>query len=220
MSATNFHRLAPHRGMFPVVGMSVGNSDMRGGFSWGGLLSGISSGISRVGNFIGNTAKQVGNSQAFQQVKNGVIQSGVLENAGALAGSAVSGLVDIGRLKLERDLQRLRDKAVGVPPPMISQPVYEPPPTYETPVVVERPPLVERPVVQTLPNIEPPTVVKEPVAAEAVPLGPYVPPAEQASRPTVGGRRPRKRRRTSGWGAALNGMMGYGPDFYKRRYCF
>lgn len=224
MAVTSFSRLAPHRGLTPVMGIGVGNSDMHGGFSWGGLFSGISSGLNRVGNFLGNTARQIGNSQAFQQVKSGVLQSGVLENAGNLAGTAVSGLVDVGRLKLERDLQRLRDKAAGisptpVPPPRVSQPVYDPPVVYEDvkpESTVDRfvpPPQVVEPVPAPLPP-----AVQENPPVEAVPLGPYIPP-EQATRPSVSGRRPRKRRRTSGWGAALNGMMGYGPNFYERRYC-
>ncbi|QEJ80758.1 pVI protein [Amniota adenovirus 1] len=220
MSVTSFSRLAPHKGMFPVMGVSIGNSDMRGGFSWGGLFSGISSGLSRVGNFIGSSAKQIGNSQAFQQVKNGVIQSGVLENAGNLAGSAVSGLVDIGRLKLERDLDRLREKAIGLPDQKVVYPsnslqngAVAPSEKLALPSVpdyIDNRPTASKPIIEEVPAMQP----------EAVPLGPYIPPRDE---PPVSssGRRVRKRKRpTVGWGAALNGMMGSGPGFYKRRYCF
>lgn len=178
--------------------------------------------MNRVGNFINNTAQQVGKSRAFQQIKNGVIQSGVLESAGNLAGSAVNGLVDVGRLKLERDLERLREKAMGSAPRTM--------PAYGPPVTVERPSARE-PVGLPPPETAYETVEEEEAApvgpTQAVPLGPYVPtpptpttpPAERVPRPTDN-RRLRKRKRVSGWGAALDGMMGHGPGFYKRRYCF
>lgn len=218
-----FARLAPHCGLTPVYGLRVGNSDMRGGFSWSSLGSSLSSGLSRLGNFVSNTARQIGNSQAFQQAKAGFLQSGILENAGQLAGQTVSSLVDIGRLKLEQDLQKLRDRVLSQQeaqaPPLTQEQLAEllaAVNTSKAPVTVTPSPPVE-------------TVPVEPVPPEqiAVPLGPYQPPepAPIVVEPEVQvdvppRRRGRKRRRVTGWGSALDGMLGDGVRYGRQRYCY
>lgn len=209
-----FARLAPHCGLTPVYGIRVGNSDIRGGFSWSSLGNSISSGLSKIGNFVSNTAKQIGSSQAFQQAKNGFLQSGIIENAGQLAGQAVSSLVDIGRLKLEHDIQKLRDKVLseqqGQAPPLTNEQLMQllaAANASKSPVTV-----TPAPPVDTLP-IEP-----EPSADIPVALGPYIPTEQSSSHSNR--KRFRKRKRVSGWGAALDGMIGDGVNFEKRRYCY
>ncbi|AGS11273.1 pVI protein [Duck adenovirus 1] len=228
-----FARLAPHCGLTPVYGLRIGNSDMRGGFSWASLGSSLSSGLSRIGSAVANTARQIGNSQAFQQAKSGFLQSGILENVGQLAGQAVSSLVDVGRIKLEQDVQNLRDKVLGerqqhqghpMPYPHIVQPPPEP--------IVRPPALPPVPALPALPPpipLPPPAVVEPPVVAPAIaapslaaPVEADMPPASEPVADTVVDRRRRnkKRKRVSGWGAALDSMVGDGVRYGSQRYCY
>lgn len=208
-----FARLAPHCGLTPVYGLRVGNSDMRGGFSWSSLGNSLSSGLSRIGSFVSNAAQKIGNSQTFQQAKSGLLQSGVVENAGQLAGQALSGLLDVGRLKLENDLYKLRQKALGESP--------------------SHPPLTADQLVQLLAvsnsATKPVTLAQAPPSDQTTPntamdstliSSVTEPPPDTEPIDSVLGRRSRKRRRVSGWGEALNGMLGDGVKFDTRKYCY
>lgn len=174
---------------------------MRGGFSWANFGSALSSGIGKLGNFVGQTAKQIGNSEAFKQAKQGFLQSGVIENAGQLAGQAVSSLVDIGRLKLESDLQRLRDKVTSGQAPNTQDQLLE---------------LLKaaQQQQQQAPAPPPPSANTAPLPSDVpVALGPYEPPSDNNQR------RRRKRRRATGWGAALDSLLGNGVALSSKRLC-
>lgn len=216
-----FARLAPHCGLQPVYGSRIGTSDMRGGFSWSSLGSSLSSGLSKIGNFVTSTAKQIGNSEAFKQAKQGLLQSGVLENAGQLAGQTISSLVDIGRMKVEQDLQKLRDKIAHQNENPISQEqlmqllaaASAPKPTEE--VTVPLPPPV--PVNPSPTPVPTPLPMPVPEAQTPVTL-PYFPPEDKGPLQGPPAKR-RKRRRPTGWGAALDSLVGSGVTFSSRRMC-
>ncbi|AII22570.1 pVI [Lizard adenovirus 2] len=224
-----YSRLAPHCGLTPVYGHAIGNSEMLGGFSWSSLGSSLSSGLSKIGSFLGSTARRIGSSEGFQQAKQGFLKSGVIENVGALAGQTVSSLADIGRMKLEADLQKLRERALGTPeqPPPLTQEQLaqllastqtELPPSASTlpmPIPAPTPPLVSA----VRPEMVRPEILPPPVVDRGVALGPLV--EERPARPiAVPGSRPRKRKRVRGWGTALEEMLGNGVDFGSKRYCY
>lgn len=155
---------------------------------------------------MGNALRNVYRSQGFQQAKSGLLKSGVLEHAGNVAGQALNTLTDIGRLKMEQELTKLREKALG---------------PQDTGITNEQ--LAQLLATMTAPA--PPATVEvspaplgplAPTAGEA--LGPLLPPA---GRPVAvpGGPR-RKRKRVSGWGAALNDMLGDGVGHGTAKYCY
>ncbi|QOJ53948.1 pVI protein [Barthadenovirus mellis] len=248
---SSFANLAPHRGLVPVYGYAVGNSEMRGGYSFSNFVNGLN----KFGHLVSNAATRIGNSQLFQQAKTGLLQSGALESAGHLAGSALGALTDIAKLKIETDLQKLRDKVTGqsgsqadqlalLLAALQQQQQQSQVPGPGTNVVLNPQQQIQQPAVMPAPPV--------PAEHTPVPLGPYFPPdapppssssqvppalveppvvpstsSSSAQVSTAPPRRPmRKRRRVSGWGAALDGltrgkgMGGYGADFYQRRYCF
>lgn len=178
---------------------------MRGGFSWANFGSALSSGIGKLGNFVGQTAKQIGNSEAFKQAKQGFLQSGVIENAGQLAGQAVSSLVDIGRLKLESDLQRLRDKVTSGQAPNAQDQLLE---------LLKAAQQQQQQQQQQAPAPPPSSSNTAPLPSDVpVALGPYEPPSDNNQR------RRRKRRRATGWGAALDSLLGNGVALSSKRLC-
>lgn len=209
-----FARLAPHCGLQPVYGSRIGNSDMRGGFSWSNFGASLSSGLSKLGSFIASSARKIGNSQAFQQAKSGILQSGVLENLGQLAGQTVSSLVDIGKLKVENDLQKLRERVAG------SQVPENPPMTQEQLAqLVAAMSASKTPVVPAEVVVDPAQEV--PATLQAPPLPPDPVTAEPVVRtPVAVSNRRRKRRRTTSWGSMLDGITGDGVRFARRRYCY
>lgn len=199
-----FSRLAPHCGLQPVYGSRVGSSEMHGGFSWSSLGSSLSSGLSRLGSFVGSTASRIGNSEAFKQARQGFLQSGILENAGQLAGQAVNSLVDIGRVKLESDLQKLRDRVAS----QVSDPQHAPTISQEQLAQL----LSAKPAValaNTMANSSLPVTDTAPPAVEAPPEPAAMPPPPKR----------RKRKRASGWGAALDNLLGSGVSYASKRMC-
>ena len=197
-----FARLAPHCGLTPVYGHTVGICDLRGGFSWSSLGSSLSSGLKNVGSFLSNTAQKISNSEGFQQAKQGLLQSGILENVGNLAGNTLNSLVDIGRIKLEQDLQKLKNKALGgenVSQEQIAQLIaaLNPSKTMQQNSAI-------KPVISQDDNVTAST--------------PAMRSEESSSDSNYF--RPRKRKRVSGWGAFLSDMTGDGVNSVTRRYCY
>lgn len=237
-----FARLAPHCGLTPVYGHYIGNCEMRGGFSWSSLGSTLSSGIKSLGNFAANTARRIGQSEGFRQAKQGFLNSGVIENAGALAGQTINSLVDIGRLKMEQDISRLRDRALGVNEPGIAPPLTQEQlmqllaaantsqvpvvpsapaePVLTTPVVAPTEPVIQQTQLPPPPIPVPRPSYLPPAPTDAVALGPLVETTETVSTPSFYRPPSRKRRRVSGWGAALQRMTGGSLDYDAARYCF
>lgn len=201
-----YARLAPHCGLAPVYGQMIGNSEMLGGFSWSSFGNSLSSGLSRLGSYIGTTARRVGASQGFQQAKQGFLNSGVLENVGALAGQTVSTLTDIGRLKLDQELSKLREKALGtqqLTQEQIAQLLAN------TPVNIPAAAVPPAPVALPVPAVTP-------VPERGVALGPLI-----EERPiAVPGAPRRKRKRVRGWGCALDELLGQGVGYSSKRFCY
>ncbi|ASU50476.1 pVI [Odocoileus adenovirus 1] len=223
-----FARLAPHCGLTPVYGHNVGICDMRGGFSWSSIGNSLSSGLRNIGSFLSNTAQKIGNSEGFKQAKQGFLQSGVIENAGNLAGSTLSSLVDIGRLKVEQDLQKLKNQTLGIPNQPVTQEqiaqliasmnapsssqLSSPPPPMTKNVPFEN--LKTSIPESSLSQLE----LSKPVTeiSKSVTETPF-------SQPDTGDNiisRTRKRKRVSGWGAFLDDMTGEGVNCSTRKYCY
>lgn len=180
-----------------------------GGFSWSSFGNSLSSGLSRLGSFLGTTAKRVGASQGFQQAKQGFLNSGVLENVGALAGQTVSTLTDIGRLKLDQELNKLREKALGNQQQQLTQEQIA---QLLANVPVTIPAAAVPPVATVLPAAPPPVTQPE----RGVALGPV-----REERPVaVPGAPRRKRKRVRGWGSALEDMLGQGVGYSSKRFCY
>lgn len=221
-----YARLAPHCGLTPVYGHYIGNSEMLGGFSWSSLGSSLSSGLSKIGSFIGQTARKVGASQGFQQAKQGFLKSGVLENVGSLAGQTVSSLADIGRMRLEQDLAKLRDKALGVEqqPSLTQEQLAQLIASMQTQVPPAASAATPVPIPASLPPLRGVRAEMVPagVVDQGVALGPLIEEtAPVVERPiAVPSSRPRKRRRIRGWGSALEDMLGEGVGYGSKRFCY
>lgn len=216
-----FARLAPHCGLTPVYGHHVGNCELRGGFSWGNIGSTLASGFRNVGSFIGNTAQRIGNSDSFQQAKQGILNSGIIENVGTLAGQTLNSLVDIGRLKLEQDLMKLQERTLGIPtnsgtvPPLTQEQLAQLLAATNTSKI----PITPSPVTD-------PVVVTPAITTTETFQPPYLPPSDPVVTPVVDRTIqrqyvvPRKRRRVRGWGAALDDMTGGRVAYDSAEYCY
>lgn len=230
-----FQRLAPHSGLTPIYGTSnLGINVMRGGFSWSALGSTLGNAFGHVGSFLGNTAQRIGNSQAFQQAKEGFLDSGIVNNVASLAGSTVNALVDIGKLKMEHDMAILRQKALGNPQP-VPEPVRDPP-VLSPPAAVPdygdefaqylrwkqslegappAPPVipVRRPPVPPLRRYAPPISSHRPLPLVPPSASPFPVPAPRRFAP------PPPKRRKRGWDQVLDNITGSGIRYKTRRYC-
>lgn len=206
-----FQRLAPHSGLAPLYGSNaLGTSALRGGFSWASLGTSIGNAFHRTGQFLGHTAHRIGSSQAFQQAKRGFLDSGVINSAAALAGDAVNSLVDIGRLKMESDLNRLREKAMGRP---AEQPVAEPPPQTWDLQQYEEFLRWKKAMAEAAPTPTPVPFTFNAPALNAVNYPASRPIAPPRHRP------PPHKRRKRGWGQVLDNLTGSGIQSKVQRYC-
>ncbi|AAF86931.1 pVI [Frog adenovirus 1] len=108
-----YSMLAPHMGQTTFSGYDIGTSELRGGkINWGALGSSISNAFKTTGRFIGSAANKFAKSKAFADIKQGLNDSGIARNVAALAGETLNNLVDIGRTRLQQDLDDLREKAL------------------------------------------------------------------------------------------------------------
>ncbi|WGZ76469.1 MAG: pVI protein [Agile wallaby adenovirus 1] len=220
-----FARLAPHCGLTPVYGHTVGVCDMRGGFSWSSLGNSLSSGLRTFGSFLSSTANKIGNSTAFQQAKQGFLNSGIVENAGALAGQTLNSLVDIGRLKVEHDLQRLRDQAINKASTaaansmnLTQEQLAQLLAANQSPNEIL--PITTPSVLPSQPSVLPPQPQPEPMIIPYDPITqPQPVPVAVVDETEIPFKR-RKRKRVSGWGALLSNMTGDGVRTSTSRYCF
>nr|WGL40804.1 capsid protein precursor pVI [Tawny frogmouth aviadenovirus A] len=232
----DYAMLAPHVGSWALRDERIGNSSMRGGaINWSNLGSRISSALGTAGRWAYNAGNRFYHSNTFQQFKQGLKDSGIVESAGNLVGQTLGALTDIGRQKLQQDLERLRRRALGEDGPAASagelqaliaalqQQANTPVPLPETSASAEpAAPLVPttRPIPemvtevrgdkpQTLEYIHPstrPTTLEMPVPAET-----SAPPAK----------RRRKRARPSGnWRSRLDSLSGSGVRTSMRRLCY
>ncbi|UIY90551.1 pVI [Duck adenovirus 2] len=236
----DYAALSPHVGSWALRDDVHGNSSLRGGaINWGNIGSRITSGLASTGRWLGNIGNRFIHSNTFSQIKQGIKDSGVIQNAANLAGETVNGLLDIGKLKLQQDLENLRRKAlgeqqtspaelaaliaalqsqIGGPPQSVPPP---PPVHHEIPTTYPmHPPQHLRPTTRPIPEMvtEVKPLVEPPVtsSAPAVPATLDLPPPPPA-------KRPRKRPHYSSgnsWRARLNSMTGSGVHASRRRMCY
>lgn len=225
----DYAALSPHVGSWALRDDVHGNSSIRGGaINWGNVGSRISSALGSTGRWLSNTGNRFLNSNTFQQIKQGVKDSGVIKNAANLAGDTVNSLLDIGRLKLQQDLENLRRKALGEQgPPNVAElqaliaalqsqlnaSTSSAPAANTAPMAP-----TTRPIPEMVTEVRPPTVpvVEPPVTSSsaAVPSTLDLPPPPAA-------KRARKRPASFGsWRTRLNSMTGNGVRSMTKRMCY
>lgn len=227
----DYAALSPHVGAWALQDEYLGDSSLRGGaINWSNIGSRISSALSSTGRWLYNTGNRFVNSNTFQQIKQGIHDSGVIRNAANLAGETLNSLADIGRLKLQQDIEKLRRKALGEDGPAsqaellaliqalqaqvaAGQASTAPAavPAANTPATLEAPvPLVPttRPIPEMVTEVRPAPqapVVDKPTTLE------YLPPQD---------RRRRKRPRPGNWRERLNTISGTGVVTSTKRMCY
>lgn len=231
--ADMYSSLAPRLGQTSFAASSIGTADLRGGkINWGSLGSSLSNAFKSTTKYIGNAASKFAKSQAYQDIKKGIHDSGLVRNVAGLAGDALNSLVDIGRMKLENDLLNLRRKAMKtipadqlaqillnyhqthdvITPPDNSTAIPLPPPPQPTlgtvfPAAVVEETTKKRPMIEEVEEVQPEAGdLVEPVAVLPTPV-------------------PFKRGRIRGsgeseWQAHLNSMLGQGVRYSSTKRCY
>ncbi|AAC54911.1 pVI [Fowl aviadenovirus A] len=222
----DYAALSPHLGGWALRDHHIGDSSLRGGaINWGNLGSRITSALNSTGRWLYNTGNRFVHSNTFNQIKQGIQDSGVIRNVANLAGETLGALTDIGRLKLQQDLEKLRRKALGEEGPATQAELQaliqalqaqvaagEPPAAPAAPAPA--PPLV--PTTRPIPEMV--TEVKPPVTSSA-PAVPVDVPTTLEMRPPPPKRR-RKRARPGQWRARLDSLSGTGVATATRRMCY
>nr|WJJ54614.1 MAG: pVI protein [Otus scops adenovirus] len=232
----DYATLSPHVGTWALRDDHFGDSGMRGGaINWGNLGSRLSSALSSTGRWLYNTGNRFVNSNTFNQIKQGIHDSGVIRNVGALAGETVSALTDIGRMKLQHDIERLRRKALGeegaptqaelqaLIQALQAQAAVEAP---AAPVAVPAPKPTQPPPAPPLPPTVPTTRPIPEMVTEVLPPVTSSSAAVPTDRPTTleyhppAAKRRRKRQRPANWRTRLNTLSGTGVSTLSRRMCY
>ncbi|QHB43562.1 MAG: pre-protein VI [psittacine adenovirus 7] len=221
-----YSNLAPRLGQTSLPSYSIGTTELRGGkINWGSLGSSISNAFKTTGRFLGNTASKFVKSQAFQDIKQGLNDSGLVRNIAGLAGDTLSSLVDIGRLKLENELQNLRNRALNtIPADQLAQILANYQQTHDRitpPAAAEALPLpatTEIPVSRKRPIIEE-VVDDDSVGAVNLPNVSVAPTFSSVSSLSL--KRPRIRGTGElEWQRQLNNMLGQGVKFTSTNQCY
>lgn len=240
----DYAALSPHVGSWALRDDHLGDSSLRGGaINWGNLGSRLSSALSSTGRWIYNAGNRFVHSQAFNQIKQGIKDSGVIQNAANLAGETLSALTDIGRAKLQQDLEKLRRKALGEDgPPNTAElqaliamlqaqlagtpqtiPVNEPPAGTPTPLVPTTRPIPGM-VTEVLPPPAPTTRPMPGMVTEVLPPVNSSAPAVPIDKPTTlelgPPRNKRRRKRNLDWRGRLDSMTGSGVNYSSKRMCY
>ncbi|ACH89473.1 pVI protein [Raptor adenovirus 1] len=220
-----YSNLAPRLGQTSFATYSVGSTELRGGkINWGSLGSSISNAFKTTGRFLGNAASRFAKSQAFQDIKQGLNDSGLVRNIAGLAGDTLSSLVDIGRIKVDSELQKLRDKALNtLPADQLAQILLNYQQTHDrvTPPQAEAIPL-PAPVSGERPRKRP--VIEEIIDDESdyttdVPSVPAISSVPAVS--TMPAKRPRLRGTgDTEWQRQLNSMLGQGVRYTNTNQCY
>ncbi|WXH80953.1 MAG: pVI protein [Psittacine adenovirus 12] len=215
--------LSPHIGSWALRDHHLGDSSLRGGaINWGNLGSRISSALSTTGRWLYNQGNRFVHSNAFNQFKQGVKDSGIIRNVGNLAGETVNALADIGRLRLQQDLEKLRRKALGEEGPPASQAellsLIQALQAQLASGQTDSPPMESVPTVPTTRPMPPMVTEVKPGPAPIIPLPPQDAPATLEYRPPH--KRRRKRTRDSSWRSRLDTLTGSGVSTTSRRMCY
>lgn len=218
----DYAALSPHVGAWAVRDDYLGDSSLRGGaINWGNIGSRLSSALSSTGRWLYNTGNRFVNSNTFQQIKQGINDSGVIRNAANLAGETLNSLTEIGRLKLQQDIEKLRRKALGEDGPVSQaelqalvqalQAQMAGGPQVSPPAQEAGPPAPTVPTTRPIPEMV--TEVRAPSAAatDRPTTLEYIPNRDK---------RRRKRPRPNSWRARLNSMSGSGVATSTKRMCY
>lgn len=222
----DYAALSPHVGSWALRDDHLGDSSLRGGaVNWSSLGSRLSSALSSTGRWLVNTGNRFVHSNTFQQLKQGIQDSGVIRNAANLAGETLNSLADIGRLKLQQDIERLRRKALGEEGPANQAELLaliqalqaqvaagqgsntSPPAAPAGPATPEVPMTLvptTRPIPEMVTEVRPPPAANTPSTLE------YLPTRD----------RRRKRPRPANWRARLNAISGSGVATTSKRMCY
>lgn len=221
-----YSSLAPRLGQTTFAASSVGASELRGGkINWGSLGSSISNAFRTTGRFLGTTASKFARSQAVQDIKRGLQDSGLVRNVAGLAGDALNSLVDVGRLKLESELYNLRRKALkSLPADQLAQILQNYQETHDTVVVPEEQVVVTEPAEQAATPVSAVTPTAPQMSSRKRPLieevvEPVADVAVVEEVPQV----PKRRLRGTGpleWQQQLNSMLGEGVRYTSTKHCY
>lgn len=231
-----YSNLAPRLGQSAFAASAIGTAELRGGkINWGSLGSSISNAFRNTGRFLSNAASRFGRSQAYADIKKGLEDSGIVKNVAGLAGEALNSLVDIGRIKVENELQKLRNRVLNtIPADQLAQILLNYQQSHDKITVPQ-----DETAVPAVP-IQP---VAEPVAQPLVPVSDvvqtvevdtrkrpneepsYEPPMDSLPYTNVyAGPAPYKRRiRGTGeaeWQTQLNSMLGQGVNYTSSKHCY
>lgn len=226
-----YSNLAPRLGHNTFATISVGSAELRGGkINWGSLGSSISNALRTTGRFLGQTASKFANSRTLQDIKAGINDSGLVRNVAGLAGQTLNSLVDIGRLKVESELDKLRNRVLNtIPADQLAQILLNYQQTHDQitvpqsdaiPLPPPPPPTIEarkRPLVEEIEDNDPEVVV-DPPALPSIPVIPASP--SSAFVPSI--KRPRIKG-TGGeleWQSHLNKMLGQGVRYTSSNQCY
>lgn len=227
----DYAALSPHVGGWALRDGYLGDSSLRGGaINWSNVGSRLSSALGTAGRWMFNQGNRFLNSNTFGQIKQGFKDSGVIRNVANLAGETLGALTDIGRLKIQQDLEKLRRKALGEDGPATQAELQaliqalqaqvaagESVPSTAPTVAPSVPSEVPRPTTRPIPEMV--TEVRPPVTSSA----PAVP---ETDRPTTLEMRPppakrrRKRPAPGSWRSRLNTLSGNGVATSRRRMCY
>lgn len=228
-----YTNLAPRLGQTTLTASSIGSVELRGGkINWGSLGSSISSALRNTGRYLKNAVSRFKNSQVYSDIKKGLQDSGVARNVAGLAGETLNSLVDIGRMKVENELDKLRDRVLStIPADQLAQILQNYQQTHDKikpqeevlPVLAPLPPLlksqtvtpaVEAEVIQPIEGDSRKRTMDEPASlSDAMPSSTYTAPFI-----------PYKRRiRGTGeaeWQTQLNSMLGQGVRYTSSKHCY
>lgn len=224
-----YSSLAPRLGHATYAASDIGSAELRGGkINWGSLGSSISNAFRNTGRFLGTTASRFAKSQTFQDIKKGIHDSGLIRNVAGLAGETLSSLVDVGRLKLENELYKLRRKALSsLPADQLAQILQNYQQTHDTVVVPEEPTVVvteppeqaATPAAAVVEVQETSSAKKRPVIEEVQPVQP-VQIVEEVPAPELPVKRMRLRGTGLEWQQQLSNMLGEGVRYTSTKHCY
>lgn len=221
---------------------------MRGGaINWGNIGSRLSSALSNTGRWLYNAGNKFIHSNTFNQIKQGIKDSGVIQNVANLAGETLSSLTDIGRLKLQQDIERLRRKALGedggnvsqaelaallsalqgqvgpsTGPQVLPSTEANPGPAVPAPFVPPTAPPPPPPSAPLVPMTRPMPGMETPVLPPITSSAPAVPTDTPTTLEYLPPRDKRRRKRPASgtWRTKLNSITGSGVSTKSRRMCY
>ncbi|AGX93308.1 pVI [turkey adenovirus 4] len=223
----DYAALSPHVGGWALRDDHLGDSSLRGGaINWGNLGSRLSSALSTAGRWMYNQGNRFLHSNTFGQIKQGFKDSGVIRNVANLAGETLGALTDIGRMKLQQDLEKLRRKALGEDGPasqaelqaliqaLQAQVAASDSSASAAPSSQPAASAPLRPTTRPIPEMV--TEVRPPVTSSA----PAVPETDRPMTLEMRPKRRRKRPTPGSWRSRLNTLSGNGVATSTKRMCY